>query len=343
MGSTAPSISWRTLCAQHLSHLVETLERQVEAEVQARVSAAVDDALETAVSSAINRSRRELSEQLNQAVRQLRLCMAAAEIPWALADAAAPFAQRVAVFTIQDKIARASRPPGNYKTAKPAGAFEVPLDEAPALRAAVESRDPVVALATGGEVSARLLEALGPGDGDKVYLFPIVAGKQVVAMLCAAGALHAAALELLTGVAALYWESLGTARPQPAGLLTISGTMWKQPSPSASSVSADKKPGGKWWELTPHERQLHLAAQRFARLHVAEMRLYRIDAVRSGRARLDLYDALRDSIDTAREGFRQKFIGASPTMVDYLHLELLRSLADDDPHLLGHEYPGPLA
>ena len=165
----------------------------------------------------------------------------------------------------------------------------------------------------------------------------------MVAVLCAAGGLHAAALELVTGVAALHWESLGgSARPKPTGLLTISGTMWRQTARHILNP-ADKKPGGKWAELTPQERQLHLAAQRFARLHVAEMRLYRIDAVRSGRARLDLYDALRDSIDTAREGFRQKFIGPSKTMVDYLHLELLRSLADDDPHLLGHEYPGPLA
>jgi hypothetical protein len=67
MSSTAPTISWRTLCAQHLSHLVETLERQVEAEVQTRVSTAVDGAIDTAIASAVNRSRRELSEQLNQA------------------------------------------------------------------------------------------------------------------------------------------------------------------------------------------------------------------------------------------------------------------------------------
>ena len=307
--------------------------------MQSRVSTAVDGAIDTAVTSAVNRSRRELSEELNLAVRQLRLCMAVAEIPAALADAASPFAERVAVFTIQDNMARASKPRGNAKTGK----NDVSLDEAPALRAAIESRDPVVALGTAGEVSTLVLEALGPGDGDKVYLFPLVANQHAVAVLCAAGALHAAALELVTGVAALYWESLGgAAKAKSTGLLTISGTKWKQPQ-ATSSTPPDKKPGGKWWELTAHERQLHLAAQRFARLHVAEMRLYRIDAVRSGRARLDLYDALRDSIDTAREGFRQKFIGASKTMVDYLHLELLRSLADDDPHLLGHEYPGPLA
>ncbi len=313
----------------------------MEAEVQARVSTAVDGAIDTAITSAVNRSRRDLSEQLNQAVRRLRLSLTTAEIPSALADAAAPFAERVAVFTIQDNKARASRTKGNSRNARPNGALEVSLDEAPALRAAIESHDPVVAMATEGEVSAPVLEALGPGDGDKVYAFPVVAGQQVEVVLCAAGAIHAAALELVTGVAALHWESLGgAAKVKSAGLLTISGTLWKQPG---SSPASDKKPGGKWWELTPHERQLHLAAQRFARLHVAEMRLYRIDAVRSGRARLDLYDALRDSIDTAREGFRQKFIGATTTMVDYLHLELLRSLADDDPHLLGHEYPGPLA
>jgi hypothetical protein len=340
MSSIAPTISWRTLCAQHLSHLVETLERQVEAEVQARVSTAVDGAIDTAIVSAVNRSRRELSEQLNQAVRRIRLAMSVAEIPAALADAAAPFAERLAVFTIQDNMARGQRQRGNSRNAKPGASLEVSLDEAPALRAAIESHDPVVAMATEGEVSAQVLEALGPGDGDKVYLFPVVAAQQVVVVFCAAGALHAAALELVNGVAALHWESLGgSALPKPDGLMTISGAIWKQ----APATPPDKKPGGKWWELTPRERQLHLAAQRFARLHVAEMRLYRMSAVRSGRARLDLYDALRDSIDTAREGFREKFIGPSTSMVDYLHLELLRSLADDDPHLLGHEYPGPLA
>ena len=32
----------------------------------------------------------------------------------------------------------------------------------------------------------------------------------------------------------------------------------------------------------------------------------------------------------------------SPTMVDYLHLELVRSFADDDARMLGPDYPGPL-
>jgi hypothetical protein len=73
------------------------------------------------------------------------------------------------------------------------------------------------------------------------------------------------------------------------------------------------------------------------------MRLYQSDAVKAGRAREDLYAALQDTIDEARETFRRDFLMASPTMVDYLHLELLRTLANDNPAWLGANYPGPLS
>ena len=39
--------------------------------------------------------------------------------------------------------------------------------------------------------------------------------------------------------------------------------------------------------------------------------------------------------------FLQTFLAKSPTMVDYLHLEILQRLAHDDDRLLGHNYPGP--
>ena len=76
---------------------------------------------------------------------------------------------------------------------------------------------------------------------------------------------------------------------------------------------------------------------------VAEMRLYRPDAVKAGRARGDLYGALQGAIDGARETFRQTFVLATPTMADYLHQELVRTLANDNPAWLGEKYPGPLA
>jgi hypothetical protein len=73
------------------------------------------------------------------------------------------------------------------------------------------------------------------------------------------------------------------------------------------------------------------------------MRLYHAEAVQAGRARARLYETLRKAIDTAREKFRQTYFSSCPSMVDYLHLELVRTLANDDPELLGKEYPGPMA
>jgi hypothetical protein len=86
---------------------------------------------------------------------------------------------------------------------------------------------------------------------------------------------------------------------------------------------------------------MHLQAQRFARVKVAELRLYHAEGVREGRAQSDLYGALQGEIDRLRGEFQKEF-GATPTMVDYLHLEILRTLAHDDDRLLGANYPGSL-
>ncbi len=73
------------------------------------------------------------------------------------------------------------------------------------------------------------------------------------------------------------------------------------------------------------------------------MRLYKSDAVKDGRARRDLYGTLQAEIDNARDIFQRDYLTATPTMVDYFHLELIRTLANDEAELLGRSYPGPLA
>jgi hypothetical protein len=98
-----------------------------------------------------------------------------------------------------------------------------------------------------------------------------------------------------------------------------------------------------WDRLSAEEQRLHLRAQRFARVRVAEMRLYHAAEVRAGRSRRAVYDALREPIDAARETFRASYFAPCPSMVDYLHLEMVRTLANDDPELLGEIYPGILA
>ena len=87
---------------------------------------------------------------------------------------------------------------------------------------------------------------------------------------------------------------------------------------------------------------MHLRAQRFARVQVAEMRLYEPEAVQAGRTGRNLYETLHRNIDDARGEFQRSFFATCPSMVDYLHLELVHTLSNDDPELLGKDYPGPL-
>jgi hypothetical protein len=97
-----------------------------------------------------------------------------------------------------------------------------------------------------------------------------------------------------------------------------------------------------WDALSPEDQKLHLRAQRIARVRVAEMRLDHEKELRSGVASSDIYTALQPAIDSARNEFLQNFLAKSSTMVDYLHLEMLRGLAHDDDRLLGRNYPGPM-
>jgi hypothetical protein len=88
--------------------------------------------------------------------------------------------------------------------------------------------------------------------------------------------------------------------------------------------------------------ETQLRAQRFARVRVAEIQLYHAAAMKSGRAAGDVYGALKEQIDAAREAYRENFLTPMNGTADYLHTEFVRTLANDDAALLGPGYPGPL-
>jgi hypothetical protein len=155
-----------------------------------------------------------------------------------------------------------------------------------------------------------------------------MARNQVVAILYAEAdpALDVSGLELLAALAAaaLDWRA------------------WSAPGGIRGLLTMATEETGQWAGLSRPEQELHLRAQRFARVQVAEMRLYQSPAVQAGRARRNLYAELKQDIDSGREAFRRQFVSASPSMPDYFHLELVRTLANDDPAALGEDYPGPL-
>jgi hypothetical protein len=316
----------------HLDRQIAAFRSELESLFQTETASRVCAESERLVSEIRAQLRREFTENLNASVRRLRQCRSVVETAQVLADSSRPFADHAAVFAIEDVVRGAEWDRADEPARARFRNLKIPKDQVPALAGAMESGDPVVTMASAAEVSEELMQLFEHRPEERVHLVPVLAGKETVAVVYGWGSVDPAGLELLAQLAGAALSSLKPAAPAPAaGLVTITG-----------AGESNKQPATRWDDLAPEDRSLHVQAQRFASVTTARMLLYRADAVKQGRQDHDLYGALRDAIDAARRTFRERFMGSSRTMVDYLHVELLRNLAKDDAPMLGPEYPGPL-
>jgi hypothetical protein len=280
-----------------------------------------------ACEKAAERAGSDLLHRLNQLFRRLRNYQTETEWLQTLQDGAGAFARQVALFSVEEGVVRL-RSQVNLQLP---GNFSFRLAQAPAFAAACEQKDPVTALRTPAEVTARLSDN---HVGERAHLFPVLNGTRVVAVVFAAGSISADsagldmnALELLAGLAGSVLERKANA--------ALHSQIAAAPRPQAA------EPVPAWTDLTYEQRQAHLRAQRFARVNVAEIQLARPEACKAGRDQGDLYLFLKREIDKARENYRKQFMSV-PTMVDYLHLELIHTAAEGDEQKLGVDYPGQL-
>ena len=329
------TLTWRELVEKHHHAMVDELSAQIVSELESAVEQAIAAERSEATSKlafACEEARRARTEALNQALRRLRQAVGEEQILRHLAEGCAPYTARSVVLVFENHQARVVAAQGYEKQ------FMFDIASAPAVLTAIESRDPVTALATEGELSPELANAFASVPADKAYLFPLSARHSVVAMLIAAGPALSAPIELLCEAAGMRLETLQpVAIPKPPVLIQLAATT---PAGQAAGGQAGEKRS--WENLSPEDQRLHLQAQRTARLRVAEMRLYHEVELRSGVANGDIYAALQTPIDSARTQFLQTYLSKSHSMVDYLHLEILRSLAQEDDRLLGQRYPGPM-
>ncbi len=315
------ALTWREVVEKHHIDLMDELSVRLDSDLReaaASVRSQAEEALRHAVAaerSQAEGARRQHVEVLNQALRRLRTT-GENQVLNLLAESCAPYAERLVVLVFENNQARCAASAGVENAD-----LTFDTDSARAILTAVDSRDPVIALATDAEISPVLARALVAAADSKAYLFPIVARHTVVAMLVASGNPASAPIELLCEAAGMRLEAAGLQPRAQVG---------EAPAPRA------------WEELGVEDQKLHLQAQRTARVRVAEMRLYHEDQVRNGTARGDIYSALRKEIDAARGEFLKAYLSKSSTMVDYLHLEILHSLAHDEDRALGHNYPGPM-
>ncbi|MBV9404813.1 MAG: hypothetical protein JO211_05680 [Acidobacteriaceae bacterium] len=318
----------------------------------------LDEAWETfkreydaACTQAARAARCQLTNELNQSLRRLRQYHSESDWVSTLIDVGSRFVQQIALFSLNAGVVSLR---GQHKLNLPER-FSFPISSAGAFASAVETKDPVVSLRTPSEVT----EALSlPSDEERAHVLPIVNENRVVALLFAADQeyMDVNALELLAGMASLVLERRGNvglhthiaapARSQEPTRDAVEVREDVTPLVSSNGVSASARSSAKpelpsWADLSEEQRTLHIQAQRFSRVTVAEMQLARPEACRSGREQANLYMFLKSEIDAARKTYRTQFM-TIPSMVDYLHLELVRTAAEGDELKLGAEYPGQL-
>lgn len=234
----------------------------------------------------------------------------------------------------------------------------------------VESREPASgSVAQMGDQFASTFDA--PSDGD-CFLLPLILKEKVAALLYAdagselAGVLDRAALELMVRTTGQWLEVLALRKsPVPAGAadapvetaVSAAEPVIDTPPPAQTMAAAASAPHSTKTvpsapsapapaaaraaapaPAAPDPNDIQVKAQRFARLLIDEIKLYNLAKVEEGRKHRDLYDRLKDDIEKSRTTYERRYSNTPAASGDYFYHELVRSLAQDDPSLLGKNY-----
>ena len=331
---------------------VSLLRQELAGRLQQECAALEEAAGARAAEAAARAARSALAEALQAAARRIRQASTTAEIEQALLASAPAFCGRAALLLHQDGNLTGGQVSGISVNgfAEAVAGFEDPASESPALAQAIQTREALVAEAN--HLSPTLVQRFGVPPEEKTYLFPLSSPQGVVAVLYADSVnapegVQTSALELLCLMAEARLEALSTPPPPPpppAPVAEPEKTAEPQKIESAEPVPqppAQRAPTD-WDALTGAEQEMHMRAQRFARVLVADLQLYRAKEIRQGKKTRNLYDALKEDIDKSREVYRRKFGNSTITGIDYFHLELVRTVASEEEALLGPAYPGPL-
>jgi hypothetical protein len=303
-------------------------------------------------SQAEKAARTGLTKDLNQSLRRLRQYQGEREWSSALIDALARFTPQAAVFELRNDLLVLRR---QINLDLPED-LQFPIASAPAFRSAIEAKDAVVALRSPSEVTEQLSR---PEPSGRAHLLPVANGNRVVAVVFAADDANADlnGLELVVGVASTVLErqSNREMHGQIAPVLKAADALTPEPvtnqatgnEPDTMEAKVTRPAAArtlslpKWANLDENGQLLHIRAQRFSRVTVAEMQILRPEACRAGREKGNLYLFLKNEIEAARNAFRTQFM-VIPSMMDYLHMELVRVAVEGDEKRLGADYPGQL-
>lgn len=325
---------WRENVASVLEQRFSALEESLASELDRRVTESLEEGSAHA--------RRRMSERLNQIARRLEQAEDINAWTAAILDGAQTFAPKAALFSVLSGSLK-------YEAHRSvSGQFDIPADtrvplaSAPAFQSVLDTLDTVIAVASPGEISEELSALLQVDSQKRICLLPVTTGRhgdarKVSAILFAEPGDEPVDLNALELLASLAGTTLECRFHAPSAQAATSQLMGISLSSAVASAADVQHSAGH----AEREEELHLQAQRFARVRVAEMRLYHAAAVVQGREQGRLYEALRPEVDRGREDYRTQFLDNNG-IPDYLHQELIRTLAQGNPTLMGQDYPGPL-
>ena len=298
---------------------LDTLWDELSGRVRRHLETSLEERARTSREQGAGKVRRQFSSELNQVLRRLRYIDGESRWGAVVLEATANLSDRAALFLVKNGLLSLHGSRAILVSAEFPG---LPISNAPAFTVAAETRDTVVALRSRTELSDAIADLVGEQADRRCWLFPVKDRDRLAAVLYADAEDHIEieALELVTGIAGLALERLST--------------------PMAASTAGTRTPAVNG--TTPVPIEACLRALRFARVQVSQLQLYHADAVKEGRRDGNLYSLLRTEIDFARATFRRDFLKPSPSLPDYFHEELVRTLANNDGNLLGPDYPGPM-
>jgi hypothetical protein len=311
----------------------EAEERTAEAVAAARRDAA------SAVRASIDR--------LLQAIDRLDAATSLSEVLTRVADGAATEAGRVAVFLVQGGRVRGWRVAGFGAASPDPKTVDLPVAEAGPIGRAVETAA-VSRLAGPAPLMTSETPPFGPlAAGQSAVAAPILVGGRVVAVLYAddvggprreVSAVWPQAVEVLARYAGRCLEALTALRtvqvafrPSPApAIVAAPGGGRSSPGAASPAVSASTVAAG-----VVGAAEEEVSAQRYARLLVSEIKLYHETKVRQGREHRDLLRRLGPEIERARRLYEERVPAEIRARTSYFEQELVRTLAEGDPGLLG--------
>jgi hypothetical protein len=338
---------------------------ETRAATRREADAALQEALETARAQSLADARAAerqcdlaCMERLLDAIRDLDAAASLSQVLDKLADHAGAHIARVAVLVVRDGELRGWKTNGFGEDASDASAITVRLDAPTVVGRAAQTGE----RATTGDATLQALP-FAPLPDDRVGLaVPLRVGDRTVAVLYAdegAGdepAVPSAwpeGLEILARHAARCLELLTVARAhalraqQASGVsgAAAPGTSPTGPVRSALVPPPEGRPPSPPTELpaattarterAPQVSEEDASALRYARLLISEIKLYHEDAVNEGRRDANLLERLGSEIARARGLYDEHVPADVRSRADHFGQELVRTLANGDPRLLG--------